>query len=319
MDQTDLKYQLYMIVVKALMLFSVFSMAGNLILHLPLGVNIKWVFLLSLSCLMFFTDRYKGFSEFKQFLFFMFLITIFMPFSFIDAGGGKSDMMVYIFFALIVITYIFDGWYRSILVVAIILVFMGVHTFEYLYPESIPVYNVSSRYVDRLIQVPIVMLFSFILVRRFANAYNTVNQRLLRLANYDALTGLLNRRNLNDILQNKYDAETQKGFLVIMDVDNFKLINDKKGHLAGDDALIHLSSSQLNRFLKKKYNMTFKQKHIERQIESAKDMLVNSDLPIREIAEKMGYASEGNFTAFFKRVLGVSPKVFRKQSRLQGM
>ena len=80
--------------------------------------------------------------------------------------------------------------------------------------------------------------------------------------------------------------------------------------------MIHLSSSQLNRFLKKKYHMTFKQKHIERQIEYSKDLLANTSLPIRVIAEKMGYASEGNFTAFFKRVLGISPKVFRNQSRL---
>jgi len=80
--------------------------------------------------------------------------------------------------------------------------------------------------------------------------------------------------------------------------------------------LIHLSSSQLNRFLKKKYNMTFKQKHIERQIEYSKDMLINSNAPIREIAERIGYASEGNFTAFFKQVLGVSPKVYRKQHQL---
>jgi AraC-like DNA-binding protein len=80
--------------------------------------------------------------------------------------------------------------------------------------------------------------------------------------------------------------------------------------------LIHLSSSQLNRFLKKKYSMTFKQKHIERQIEFSKDYLANTNLPIRVISEKMGYASEGNFTAFFKRIVGVSPKVFRNRSHL---
>ena len=80
--------------------------------------------------------------------------------------------------------------------------------------------------------------------------------------------------------------------------------------------LLHISSSQLNRILKEKYNMTFKQKHMETQIEYVKDMLINTNIPIREITEKTGYTSEGNFTAFFKRVLGVSPKVFRKQSKL---
>lgn len=79
--------------------------------------------------------------------------------------------------------------------------------------------------------------------------------------------------------------------------------------------LLHLSSSQLNRILKEKYNMTFKQKHMETQIEYAKDMLINTNLPIKTIAEKTGYTSEGNFTAFFKRILGVSPKDYRKQNK----
>lgn len=80
--------------------------------------------------------------------------------------------------------------------------------------------------------------------------------------------------------------------------------------------LLHISSSQLNRILKDKYGMTFKQKHMETQIEYVKDMLINTDLPIKAIAEKTGYTSEGNFTAFFKKVLGVSPKAFRKQNKL---
>lgn len=81
--------------------------------------------------------------------------------------------------------------------------------------------------------------------------------------------------------------------------------------------LLHISSSQLNRILKEKYNMTFKQKHIETQIEYIKEMLLNTSLPIKVIAEKAGYTSEGNFTAFFKKVIGVSPKVFRKMNHSQ--
>lgn len=80
--------------------------------------------------------------------------------------------------------------------------------------------------------------------------------------------------------------------------------------------LLHISGSQLNRILKEKYNMTFKQKHMETQIEYVKEMLINTNIPIREIAEKTGYTSEGNFTAFIKHALGVSPKAYRKQSKL---
>jgi len=77
--------------------------------------------------------------------------------------------------------------------------------------------------------------------------------------------------------------------------------------------LLHISKSQLNRILKDKYNMSFKQKHMEAQIEHIKDMLINTDLPIKDIAEKIGYTSESNFNAFFRHIVGISPSKYREQ------
>ena len=61
------------------------------------------------------------------------------------------------------------------------------------------------------------------------------NARLQKLAEEDALTGLLNRsaaeRGINQALQH-----SPQGAL-LLDIDNFKLINDSCGHLAGDEAL----------------------------------------------------------------------------------
>lgn len=99
-------------------------------------------------------------------------------------------------------------------------------------------------------------------------------------------------------------------------IDNFFDMNFNHKATANDLCqLIHISKSQLNRIMKEKYNMTFKQKHIETQIEHIKYMLFNTDLPIGVIAEKTGYSSEGNFTAFVKHILGVSPKNFRKLNK----
>jgi len=57
------------------------------------------------------------------------------------------------------------------------------------------------------------------------------------LINY--LTGLLNRKFLTDNLQaivNTADSERPVSFVMI-DIDNFKIINDEDGHLIGDDVL----------------------------------------------------------------------------------
>jgi diguanylate cyclase len=60
----------------------------------------------------------------------------------------------------------------------------------------------------------------------------------------DQLTGTLNRRGLEDAMERELSrAQRRKTPLcvAILDLDNFKKLNDTYGHQAGDDALVHLS------------------------------------------------------------------------------
>ena len=53
----------------------------------------------------------------------------------------------------------------------------------------------------------------------------------------DALTGLANRRGIQEQLEPLFVSESTKGALLIMDLDNFKQVNDRFGHQAGDTVL----------------------------------------------------------------------------------
>jgi diguanylate cyclase len=60
----------------------------------------------------------------------------------------------------------------------------------------------------------------------------------------DHLTGTLNRRGLNEALEREIaiaDRQAQPLSVALLDIDNFKDLNDTLGHQVGDDALVHLA------------------------------------------------------------------------------
>lgn len=71
-----------------------------------------------------------------------------------------------------------------------------------------------------------------------------LNARLKILATSDQLTGLANRRSLTESLDHEIERQKRynKVFSVIMaDIDYFKSINDRYGHLAGDSVLSQIA------------------------------------------------------------------------------
>lgn len=74
------------------------------------------------------------------------------------------------------------------------------------------------------------------------------NAKLERLSNTDGLTGIANRRSFDRILQQEWQRAQRSASplaLVMLDVDHFKLFNDRYGHLAGDDCLRSLAQGLL--------------------------------------------------------------------------
>lgn len=78
-------------------------------------------------------------------------------------------------------------------------------------------------------------------VMRLQNELSTTS----KMVRHDSLTGALNRKGLDEALQKEVNRQQRQGgdlSLALLDIDNFKQINDVQGHAVGDAALVHLAT-----------------------------------------------------------------------------
>ncbi len=78
------------------------------------------------------------------------------------------------------------------------------------------------------------------LTLRTLRANNALLDRMSQLAQEDGLTGIANRRTLDEMLPVEFARALRSGqplTLVMMDLDHFKRYNDRRGHAAGDALL----------------------------------------------------------------------------------
>ena len=71
------------------------------------------------------------------------------------------------------------------------------------------------------------------------SALNAANEKLRALSELDPLTGVANRRKIMTELESRLERMAPGSALavLVLDIDRFKAINDRHGHVAGDDAL----------------------------------------------------------------------------------
>lgn len=82
------------------------------------------------------------------------------------------------------------------------------------------------------------------LVTTTARELEEANRSLEKLANSDALTGIYNRHKAQILLEQEFRRAQRYQrplSLIMMDIDDFKKVNDTFGHQVGDDALVYVT------------------------------------------------------------------------------
>lgn len=106
-------------------------------------------------------------------------------------------------------------------------------------PQADAFDEVHERFLETLSGFIVVALKNALSLRKVRR----LNRQILKLAQFDPLTGLANRRLLNDYLKRTIalSQRSQRRFaLFFLDLDGFKPVNDSWGHEAGDFVLSRL-------------------------------------------------------------------------------
>ncbi|MEA2004664.1 MAG: diguanylate cyclase [Acidobacteriota bacterium] len=72
-----------------------------------------------------------------------------------------------------------------------------------------------------------------------------LEEKRIRLASFDSLTELWNRKKIFGLLNEEFERSTRENNpigVIMADIDQFKKINDTYGHLVGDHVLVEISS-----------------------------------------------------------------------------
>lgn len=175
------------------------------------------------------------------------LYTLYTLMLYLVVSGGTNGTGPIWVFVVSPVTFFLQGLKRGILDILLFTTAMiGAFYFS----------NLLNLYHYTLLEFPIRVVLSFVIVALLSGFYeyfrDSYSKKLISLAKknellatIDPLTNLPNRRSTMQQLnyeKSKINRSQQVFSIMLSDVDDFKQINDKLGHQAGDQALLHLAN-----------------------------------------------------------------------------
>jgi len=195
--------------------------------------------------LCYYISRYRNMETAAYLLIVVFVTFILTPVLWIYNGGTQGGLHYFIVLFAISYTAAFSGKKLWFAVVTLLMVFVSLLVFEYFHPERITLYDSRFlRYAD--VGVSYLISITFCIVILLAFHYRYTLERL-KVASYareleilsvtDSLTGLFNHRQIILVLEQQLSLFARYGThcsILLFDIDHFKEVNDRHGHVRGD-------------------------------------------------------------------------------------
>ena len=169
------------------------------------------------------------------------------PALYFTTGGIHSGAPLYFMIGIILTVLMMNSKKMIITVILEIISFSCVFYVGYKRPEMVATLTNAASHRDIALDFIIVSLFIAVLVKVLSVYYQReqshANELLLKLEDLsikDPLTSVFNRRFLLRYLESGISRNLENNTpvsIIMFDIDNFKGLNDKHGHIVGDEVL----------------------------------------------------------------------------------